>query len=410
MAKERKGNLQEENLDKTLKTNPETKETREEKMERIQRRQDAIINRMNEEKMKEERMNQDDTAYKRLMRCETLVDEEEYRYAIGEFLNRVSLKEFCEAIGERVIGQENLEKVCYNVYHYLELVSRGNKKNLPFILAAPSGCGKSETYRAIKEYLKKNMRFLPCEYVDSSALTETGFRGDDPVIIVKGLLQRYESNGIGIVFLDEMDKKIIPSYTSNGSNVNAAVQHGMLTLLEGRQVSIKGINGSVDTGNTLFIAMGAFDFLRNEKDEETSITIGEKKKKREHFSDITREEMLEAGAINEFVGRFSSIVNYHKLNEEAIRKIIDLNVRDMENEFMVKIDVDESVYNAVFKVSNGKFGCRTIKHLLRARVEAIDMKVKLSEVKDTIGLSRSSIVINLNENGDTWEKVWDLPF
>ena len=361
-------------------------------------------------RMREKEMNQDEMAYQRLMKSETLDDENEYRYAIGEFLNRVSLKEFCEAIGEKVIGQENLDKVCYNIYHYMELVSRGNRKNLPFILAAPSGCGKSETYRAIKEYLRKNMRFLPCEYVDSSALTETGFRGEDPVVIVKGLLQKNESNGIGIVFLDEMDKKIIPSYTSNGSNVNAAVQHGLLTLIEGREVSIKGYSGSIDTGNTLFIAMGAFDFLRKEKEEETSISVGETKEKREHFSDITREEMLEAGAINEFVGRFSSIINYHKLNEDAVRKIIDLNVREMEKEFVAKIEVDESVYEAIFNVSNGKFGCRTIKHLIRARVEALDMEIKLSGVKSGDGLSRSTIIINLNETGDTWEKIWDLPF
>ena len=191
------------------------------------------------------------------------------------------MSDFIAEIEKRVIGQENLKKVCYNIYHYLELIATGSEKNLPFLIAAPSGCGKSETYRAVKDYFRKNMKFLYIEFVDCSALTEAGFKGNDPSSVVGGLLDKPNSNGIGIVFLDEVDKKVVPSYTTGGTNVNAAVQHGLLTIMEGCPVRAKGTSRAIDTSNTLFVAMGAFDFLRNEKEEEKTISFGEQKEKRE---------------------------------------------------------------------------------------------------------------------------------
>ena len=341
------------------------------------------------------RKEMDKVMYKEMMSRMGFYTEDEYRDAVGEWLQHVSLSEFITEIEKRVIGQENLKKVCYNVYHYLELVAAGSEKNLPFLLAAPSGCGKSETYRAMKEYFKNNMFFLPVEFVDCSALTEAGFKGNDPSSVVGGLLERSNSNGIGIVFLDEIDKKVIPSFTTGGTNVNAAVQHGLLTIMEGCPVRSKSGSKVIDTNNTLFIAMGAFDFLRTEKDDDKTISFGEKKEKREHYDDITREELLEAGALNEFVGRLSSVVNYHKLTKEAVRNIIDLNISEMEKEFHISIRADKNVYEALYELANGKFGCRTIKNILRDRVQALDMETKLS------GRNQGSLEIILNEKGDT---------
>jgi len=341
------------------------------------------------------RKEMDKVMYKEMMSRMGFYTEDEYRDAVGEWLQHVSLSEFITEIEKRVIGQENLKKVCYNVYHYLELVAAGSEKTLPFLLAAPSGCGKSETYRAMKEYFKNNMFFLPVEFVDCSALTEAGFKGNDPSSVVGGLLERSNSNGIGIVFLDEIDKKVIPSFTTGGTNVNAAVQHGLLTIMEGCPVRSKSGSKVIDTNNTLFIAMGAFDFLRTEKDDDKTISFGEKKEKREHYDDITREELLEAGALNEFVGRLSSVVNYHKLTKEAVRNIIDLNISEMEKEFHISIRADKNVYEALYELANGKFGCRTIKNILRDRVQALDMETKLS------GRNQGSLEIILNEKGDT---------
>ena len=341
--------------------------------------------------------------YLQMMACEELKDEATYRYAIRKWLGHHSLKEFIDTIEKSVIGQPNVRKVCYQIYHYLELTAEGKKISRPFILAAPSGCGKTETYRAVREYFQATMRFMPCEYADASALTETGFRGSDPQTIVIGLAENNLSNGIGIVFVDEMDKKIIPSLNSGGQNTNAAVQHALLSVIEGRTVelTIDRRPIRINTENTLFIAMGAFDFLRNEKDNDRTISIGSTKEKREHYSEVTREEMLEAGAINEFIGRFHTVINYERLSEEAIHHIVDKNIREMEREFGVSIVVDKSVYRAAIANSNGKFGCRSLKNDLRERVEACDMELKIA------GKIPSCFIIHLDEKGDSLEEKED---
>ena len=360
---------------------------------------------IDEEEMEAYEKDMDEAMFEELMSKEGFYTEEEYRDAIGKWLEHVSLSDFIAEIEKRVIGQENLKKVCYNIYHYLELIATGSEKNLPFLIAAPSGCGKSETYRAVKDYFRKNMKFLYIEFVDCSALTEAGFKGNDPSSVVGGLLDKPNSNGIGIVFLDEVDKKVVPSYTTGGTNVNAAVQHGLLTIMEGCPVRAKGTSRAIDTSNTLFVAMGAFDFLRNEKEEEKTISFGEQKEKREHYDDVTREELLEAGALNEFVGRLSSIVNYHKLTEEAVRNIINLNISEMEKEFHLSIQADKNVYEEMYELANGKFGCRTIKNILRDRVQALDMATKLA------GKPHGPLLIRLNEDGDTCEdKTAELRF
>ena len=352
-------------------------------------------------KREEERVKINENHYfEEKRKCDALMSEAEYRRIIKMWTERVPFGEFVGAIEARVIGQENVKTVCYNIYHYLELIGAGSKKSLPFILAAPSGCGKSETYRAVRNYFREELRFLVCGYIDASELTEAGFKGNNPETIISPLSDSPNSNGIGIIFLDEMDKKFIPSYSSGGQNVNAAVQHGLLTIIEGRDVPLKSSSKTVDTNNTLFIAMGAFDYVRNEKDDEKVISIGRTKDKRDHFDGISREEMLEAGAINELIGRFHTIINYHRLTEESVRKILQLNIAELSDEFGVPIVAAENFYTEMFEVSNGKFGCRTLKNRLRDRVQAMDMEVKFE------GRSKNCLIYHLDENGDYVEEKY----
>ena len=351
-------------------------------------------------KREEERVKRnEDNYFEEKRKCDLLLNETEYRRVIRMWVERVPFAEFVQAIEARVIGQENVKAVCYNIYHYLELTGAGSKKSLPFILAAPSGCGKSETYRAVRDYFKENLRFLVCGYIDASELTEAGFKGNNPETIVYPLSDRAPANGIGIIFLDEMDKKILPSYSSSGQNVNAAVQHGLLTIIEGREVSSK-TGKTIDTNNTLFIAMGAFDFVRNEKDEEKVISIGRTVEKRDHFDDISREEMLEAGALNELIGRFHTIINYHKLTEESVRRILNLNIAELSDEFGIPIVAAENFYSEMYAISNGKFGCRTLKNRLRDRIQALDMEIKFE------GKSKNALIFHLDENGDYVEEKY----
>ena len=85
-----------------------------------------------------------------------LIDQETKRQ-IREWLEGNPYQELLNYMKSRVMGQENIAIVVANVYNYLKNVSipdtgmemptHGNCNNM--ILAALSGSGKTETYRAV---------------------------------------------------------------------------------------------------------------------------------------------------------------------------------------------------------------------------------------------------------------------
>lgn len=95
---------------------------------------------------------------------------------IREWLDSESFKSFSTAITNRVIGQEQAELVAINVYNYLECIARGVKHNNNILMAAPSGCGKTETYRAIREYFARKIPQLDILQIDMSTITEQGYK------------------------------------------------------------------------------------------------------------------------------------------------------------------------------------------------------------------------------------------
>ena len=128
------------------------------------------------------------------------------------------------------------------------------------MLTAPSGAGKTETYRAIKQYFGIYAPSLPVYIRDASSITATGYKGSDPAYIVAPLCHTGLHRPVGLVFLDEFDKKILPSYNAHGENTNAEAQYGLLTIVEGSDVEIKdrGRILRVNTDKVMFIGLGSF--------------------------------------------------------------------------------------------------------------------------------------------------------
>ena len=169
----------------------------------------------------------------------------------------------------------------------------------------------------------------------------------------------------GILFMDEFDKKMYPSFSGNGQNVNFAIQAQLLTLIEGKIVDYK-YKESIDTSKTLFIGMGAFDMVREKKkNPEKHVGFGAVNSAGEdHYCDITREDMLELGGACELLGRFSTVINYHRLSEDTVDKLIDRFVRDEINNTGWRIELTENMRQDLHNASNGKYGCRALKSII----------------------------------------------
>ena len=339
---------------------------------------------------------------KRQLQIKECIEEEELksmcsgesiRAQLATWCRKTTFPDFLEEIRKSVIGQEELEDVALAVYAYIEKMGRGSTHANSILLAAPSGCGKTETYRAMKEYFKHEIPGLPCYQVDVSAITQTGFIGESAESILNELYQHKETNGIGLVWLDEIDKKILPTYEPNGGNVNANVQYELLTIIEGRENQRN--SAKIDTNNTMFIGLGAFDYFRKRKSEEINeIGFGSVRKKHEHYDRINRRGMIEAGGSYEFIGRFASIFNYHKLSDHDTEEIIYLMRTKEEESLDIKIEIREDALETFVAMNNSQFGCRLIRSAIHDRVMQQYKVLKMKRLK----AERYRIV--LSEEGD----------
>ena len=138
---------------------------------------------------------------------------------------------------------------------------RIDKTNMKYM--GPTGCGKTETIRAIATLMD-----LPFVIEDSSSFTSAGYVGRDCDEILKDLLDAadgdIEKAQKGIVFLDEFDKIQKTTGGKGGKDVSGeAVQQALLRLVEGGTHKVKkdkmtGATMDFNTDNVLFIAGGAF--------------------------------------------------------------------------------------------------------------------------------------------------------
>ena len=306
---------------------------------------------------------------------------------IESFLQRVPFPAFYKAISKRVIGQDNLIHVLSNVYHYITSLLVDVPSTDHMLLAAPSGSGKTETYRALRDYFKQEIPNLPVLMFDMTQLSPTGFRGANKGEMLGTLFNLSKlartMHPAAIFFLDEIDKKMKPNFDGFGKNVNADVQEDLLTMLEGSGVTVQ--RGTIFTDKVLFIGLGSFDAFRKEREEKTA-TVGfnvqEQSEEEKHFTYVTRENMITFGASHELLGRFPLIVNYDRLSEESVKAIIAKEVHALSSSYMRKISLSRAFRQMLLTQANSSFGCRMISSYLKESVLCAYEKELLSGERD----------------------------
>ncbi|MBL8765836.1 MAG: AAA family ATPase, partial [Planctomycetes bacterium] len=176
-------------------------------------------------------------------------------------------REMIEHLNRYVFGQERAKRdLAVAVYnHYLALAERElDGKASDFgkqhvLLLGATGSGKTYLVKTLARFLN-----VPLSFASATSLVETGYVGTPVDTIVKNLLTstNYDARAAqrGIVFVDEIDK-IRRSFGSSRDVSGEGVQNGLLTLLDGCSVTVKGRGNeehSVDTSQILFICSGAF--------------------------------------------------------------------------------------------------------------------------------------------------------
>lgn len=306
-----------------------------------------------------------------------------FKHIIANWLTNTPYADFHSHISSRVLGQPNLSLILVNIYNYFENLAKGTPCHSNILLSAPSGCGKTETYRALHDYFAEYLPFLPVLQIDVTHFTEAGYRGRNIDEIFQIIAAR-KTLGIGIIFFDEFDKKLIPSLNSAGIDYNAALQAELLTLLEGSPILDKNGKLLFDSSNTLFICLGSFNYIREKKLKRLNAkSIGFenqiKKPTNDHFIDITIGDVIEQGGSYELAGRFSLLINYYKLRPEIIDIIIDKTLEQLSKMLSIDIIITPVMREYLHQNANSEYGCRRLRTLIEEAAYPVYNQILLNE-------------------------------
>jgi len=310
-------------------------------------------------------------------------------YKVAKVLGSIRPVDMLKYFDERLIGQRSeTKKIAYTFFEYLNSVAEGKDFTAPnWILTAPSGCGKTEVYRIIRDFCKEYSIPVPVVQVDLSLFTEAGYKGKEVSEIVKQIVEaNNKTDGSAICFLDEADKKFIPSIGSNG-DFNSALQSNLLTLVEGSEQTVEAgpdkKEYTIDTTKTMFVFMGAFQDIRNKKQQklEQKGTIGfgssiEKKKRTNNvddcfYEDISLEDMLEVGMLQELAGRVEQVINLHKLSEKDMLHLLDEKAKTISNELGVQVELTSKAKKSLLKICYSSLGIRRPMNCIRSLAKEI---------------------------------------
>lgn len=302
-----------------------------------------------------------------------------------EKLSPKTMLDYCE---KRIRGQGiQLKLAVYQICRYMQNVAKGDSFCADnWILTAPSGSGKTEFYRTIRELFAKYEIPIPVVQIDLSQITEAGYKGSNVSTIPQRILaEKPDAKGVAICFLDEADKKFIPSYGSNNVDNNAAVQANLLTLIEGTELKVDVGDEKKDFNSnyTMFVLMGAFQSVRQQKQKkQTAKPLGftascEAERHEDDidrvadcfYEDLTLQDMIDYGMGEELAGRMVQVVNFHKLSEDAMLELIRYKVGEISNDMGIDIGMPEDTLRAFLDISFGSLGARRPLNRIRELVQ-----------------------------------------
>jgi ATP-dependent Clp protease ATP-binding subunit ClpC len=134
----------------------------------------------------------------------------------------------------------------------------------------------------------------------------------------------------------------------------------------------------------------------------TSNNLEEKEESKKEYENTKKEVLAELKKQfkPEFINRIDEIIVFHKLQNDDIKQIIDIMIKDLEKRLEkqnIKIEIEESVKEKILKEgSNNMYGARPLRRALETLVED-----KITEaILDGKLTKNKTAKIALNEDGE----------
>lgn len=299
----------------------------------------------------------------------------------GEMQKLVTME---DRLGLRVIGQdEALNAVANAVRRARAGLQDPNRPIGSFIFLGPTGVGKTETARALAEFMfddeRSMIRLDMSEYMEKHAVARMIGAPPGYIGYEEGgqLTEAVRRRPYSVVLFDEIEK------------AHSDVFNVLLQILDdGRLTDSKG--RTVDFKNTVLI------MTSNLGSREIQAAEGDEKQVREA---VVQELQLHFKP--EFLNRVDDVVIFHQLSREEIAKIIEVQLeklRKMLAERNIHLELDESAKDLLMRDGyDPSYGARPLKRAIQTLIQN-PLAVKLLQ-----GEVQPGQTIRLSANGDVLE-------
>jgi ATP-dependent Clp protease ATP-binding subunit ClpB len=271
----------------------------------------------------------------------------------GEMQKLVTME---DRLGLRVIGQEEaLTAVSNAVRRARAGLQDPNRPIGSFIFLGPTGVGKTETARALAEFLfddeRAMVRLDMSEYMEKHAVARMIGAPPGYVGYEEGgqLTEAVRRRPYSVVLFDEIEK------------AHPDVFNVLLQILDdGRLTDSKG--RTVDFKNTVLI------MTSNLGSREIQAAEGDEKQ--------VREAVMQELRLNfkpEFLNRIDDVVVFHQLSREQITRIIDVQLErllQMLKERNITIELDQSARDLLAQEGyDPTYGARPLKRAIQTLIQ-----------------------------------------
>ncbi len=305
-------------------------------------------------------------------------------------------------LNRRVIGQqEAISAISRAIRRARAGISEENKPLGSFLFLGPTGVGKTETARALAEFLfddeKAMIRLDMSEYMEKHTVSK--IIGSPPGYVgyeeAGQLTEKVRRRPYSVILLDEIEK----AHPEVFNILLQIFEDGRLTDSKGRLVSFKNtiIIMTSNVGSDVINKMSSLGFTGSHDVAE-----------RESMKDKV-EESLRHHFRPEFINRIDEIVVFNYLKTQQIISIVDLEMSKVEKrlaakEISIKIS-DKAKELLVREGFDANLGARPLKRIIqRLILDPLSIKIVTSEIS-----AGSRILIDEHDGKITFEMPKLLP-
>jgi ATP-dependent Clp protease ATP-binding subunit ClpB len=276
------------------------------------------------------------------------------------------LKKMEKIIAKRVIGQEEaLSAISHAIRRSRAGVSDENRPLGSFLFLGPTGVGKTETARALAEFLFSSenslIRVDMSEYMEKHSVSKMigappGYVGHEESGQLSESVRR---KPYSVILIDEIEK----AHPDVFNVLLQVLEDGRLTDSKGRNVSFKNtiIIMTSNVGSEYITEMGAIGFNVTEED---------------NMRDCLKDKVTEALRRTfrpEFLNRIDDTIIFNHLSEKEIYKILDLElakvVKRMKNNNNISVTFQKSVKDMLAREGFDKeMGARPMKRIIQKKI------------------------------------------